>query len=152
MIKGSARFGFKCLFKLPSEELDSEVAGINHHKKNKDHENTNKIESEKDDSEVPEGDIIEEIEEIIESEDNIGEKQDKEFPEKHVSSRSICSMLLSINQIWISSQKNANTIQVKKWTWKFQRWPTQRKTVESCLWFHSLKCIYFWPQWRVIQN
>ena len=99
MINGSARFGFKCLFKLPSEELDSEVAGINHHKKNKDHENTNKIESEKDDSEVPEGDIIEEIEEIIESEDNIGEKQDKEFPEKHVSSRSICSMLLSINQI-----------------------------------------------------
>ena len=96
MIKGSARFGFKCLFKLSSEELDSEVAGINHPKKNKDHENTNKIMSEKDDSEVPEEDIIEEI---IESEDNIGEKQDKEFPEKHVSSRSICSMLLSINQI-----------------------------------------------------
>ena len=87
---------------FPSEELDSEVAGINHHKKNKDHENKNKIESEKDDSEVPEEDIIEEIEEIIESEDNIGEKQDKEFPEKHVSSRSICSMLLSVNQIWIS--------------------------------------------------
>ena len=113
-IKRSAGFGFKYLFKLSSEELDSEVAGINHHKKNKDHENKNKIESEKDDSEVPAEDIIEEIEEIIESEDNIGEKQDKEFPEKHVSSRSTCSMLLSVNQMWINSQTNANTIQLEK--------------------------------------
>ena len=71
------------------------MAGINHGKKNKDDRNKSKVESEKDDSEVPEEIENEEIEEFIESEETVGEKQDKEFPEKHVS----CMCLFSHAQM-----------------------------------------------------
>ena len=61
------------------------MAIINHGKKSKDNENKSKVENEKDDSEVAEEIGDEEIEEDIEEDENVGEKQDREFPEKHVS-------------------------------------------------------------------
>ena len=76
---------------FPVKIMTVKLAIINHGKKNKDNENKNKMESKEDGSEIPEEAIEEELDE--EPYETIGEKQDREFPEKHVSSKIVLSVL-----------------------------------------------------------